>query len=191
VDFLEADRRYIDLKRQYDNGELSDQEFRTRLEQIAVQDSEGRWWAKHRDTGEWYYQQGDAWIQGTPPYDKPEDSGHKTGGVISGTGSGASGVSGSGGRSTTERETPDRTILFGIVAAVAGLVVQLIMGSYPSSGFVVLLALLLPVVGFYFGDRASRRGNTLGGNATKILSIVCLIVVLIRYVLAYIQFYQF
>ena len=184
MDFLEADRRYIDLKRQYDNGELSDQEFRTRLEQIAVQDSEGRWWAKHRDTGEWYYQQGDAWIQGTPPYDKPEDSGYKTGGAASGTGSGAPSVSGSGGRSTTGQETPDRTILFGIVAAVAGPMIPLIMSPY-SSGLTVLLALLLPGVGFYFGDRASRSGNRTGGNATKILSIVCLILVILQYVLAY------
>jgi hypothetical protein len=33
----------------------------------VVQDSEGRWWAKHRETGEWNYYDGSSWIRGTPP----------------------------------------------------------------------------------------------------------------------------
>lgn len=66
MDFREADRRYTELKRQYDNGEISAQEFRTQLEQSAVQNAEGRWWVKHRDTGAWHYQDGDTWVQGTP-----------------------------------------------------------------------------------------------------------------------------
>ena len=32
-----------------------------------VQDSEGRWWAKHRKTGEWNYHDGETWVRGTPP----------------------------------------------------------------------------------------------------------------------------
>jgi hypothetical protein len=32
-----------------------------------VQDSEGRWWAKHRETGEWNYFDGSTWVRGTPP----------------------------------------------------------------------------------------------------------------------------
>jgi hypothetical protein len=71
MDFREADRRYTELKRQYDNGDLSDEEFRTQLEESAVQDAEGRWWVKHRDTGAWYYQDGDSWAQGNP-YREPK-----------------------------------------------------------------------------------------------------------------------
>lgn len=36
-----------------------------------VQDAEGRWWAKHRETGEWHYYDGNAWVRGTPPGYQP------------------------------------------------------------------------------------------------------------------------
>lgn len=32
-----------------------------------VQDEEGRWWARSRETGEWHYRDGEAWIPATPP----------------------------------------------------------------------------------------------------------------------------
>jgi hypothetical protein len=32
-----------------------------------VQDDEGRWWAKSRQTGQWHYYYNNGWIQGTPP----------------------------------------------------------------------------------------------------------------------------
>jgi beta-lactam-binding protein with PASTA domain len=32
-----------------------------------VQDEEGRWWAKHRDTGKWNVFDGITWVEGTPP----------------------------------------------------------------------------------------------------------------------------
>jgi hypothetical protein len=32
-----------------------------------VQDEEGRWWAKHRETGKWNYYDGSTWVQDTPP----------------------------------------------------------------------------------------------------------------------------
>jgi hypothetical protein len=67
VDFREVDRRYIDLKRQYDNGDLSAEEFDAQLEQMMVQDDEGRWWAKSRQTGIWHYYDGSTWVRGTPP----------------------------------------------------------------------------------------------------------------------------
>ncbi len=31
-----------------------------------MQDEEGRWWVKSPDTGEWHYQDGSAWVEGTP-----------------------------------------------------------------------------------------------------------------------------
>jgi hypothetical protein len=65
--FVEANRRYADLKQQYENGDMSLPEFRLLLEQIMVQDEEGRWWAKHVVTGEWHYYNGDVWVKATPP----------------------------------------------------------------------------------------------------------------------------
>src|SRR5215212_1990506 len=32
-----------------------------------VQDEEGRWWAKHGETGRWNYFDGSTWVEGTPP----------------------------------------------------------------------------------------------------------------------------
>ena len=67
MDFREADRRYASLRQQYDSGNLSDEQFRAQLEQLMVQDSEGRWWSKHRETGAWHYYDGSNWVRGTPP----------------------------------------------------------------------------------------------------------------------------
>jgi hypothetical protein len=44
-----------------------------------VQDDEGRWWVKSRNTGEWHYHDGSAWVEGTPlsyqaPRTLPEES---------------------------------------------------------------------------------------------------------------------
>ena len=36
MDFREVDRRYVDLKRQHDNGNLSAEEFDAQLEQMMV-----------------------------------------------------------------------------------------------------------------------------------------------------------
>ena len=54
MDFREVDRRYADLKQQYDNGSLSHEEFGAQLKQMMVQDDEGRWWAKSYEAGEWH-----------------------------------------------------------------------------------------------------------------------------------------
>jgi hypothetical protein len=103
MDFREADRRYTELKQQYDNGNLSDEEFRTQLEESAVQDAEGRWWVKHRDTGAWYYQDGDTWVPGTP-YREP--------------GPGESGI--------IVQEAPGWWVPLGIASAIVGLLIPVI-----------------------------------------------------------------
>src|ERR671910_102239 len=67
MDFHAVDRRYAELKRQHDSGTLSTEEFDAQLEQLMVQDDQGHWWNKSRETGEWHYHDGDTWVQGTPP----------------------------------------------------------------------------------------------------------------------------
>jgi hypothetical protein len=67
IDFREADRRYSDLKRQRAAGTITDEEFEAQRQRLMVLDSEGRWWAKSRETGEWRYHDGSTWIPGTPP----------------------------------------------------------------------------------------------------------------------------
>src|SRR5918995_934483 len=65
--FHAVDRRYAELKHQHDSGTLSTEEFDAQLEQLRIQDDQGHWWTKSRETGEWHYHDGDTWVQGTPP----------------------------------------------------------------------------------------------------------------------------
>ena len=69
--FREADRRFTEIKRQFDAGSISDEGFDAQRRRLMVQDGEGRWWAKSRKTGEWNYHDGNAWIRGIPPGYQP------------------------------------------------------------------------------------------------------------------------
>jgi hypothetical protein len=71
IDFQEADSRYVELKRQLNARSISDEEFDAQLQQLTVQDDEGRLWAKSRETGEWHYRDGRAWTRATPPGYQP------------------------------------------------------------------------------------------------------------------------
>jgi hypothetical protein len=71
-DFEEADRRYAELKRLFEAGDITEKEFDEQLQRSMVQDQRDRWWAKSRETGEWHYHDGSAWILSTPPgYQEP------------------------------------------------------------------------------------------------------------------------
>ena len=68
--FREADQRYAELKRQLDAGSISAEEFEAERQRLMVL-NEGHWWAKSRETGEWHYHDGSAWVRGTPPGYQP------------------------------------------------------------------------------------------------------------------------
>jgi hypothetical protein len=67
MDFQEAERRYAELKRQFEAGTIGVDEFNAQRQQLMVQDDEGHWWAKSPDNDEWSYYDGSAWVPGTPP----------------------------------------------------------------------------------------------------------------------------
>jgi hypothetical protein len=67
VDFQEADRRYAEIKRRHEPGELTQEEFDEELKELMVQDEEARRWVKSRTTGDWYYHNSTARVKGTPP----------------------------------------------------------------------------------------------------------------------------
>ncbi len=71
MDFQEADRRYDELKRQYDSGAISAEAFTTALTDLMVQDAQGRWWSRSPATGEWNYHDGTRWVPATPPAAPP------------------------------------------------------------------------------------------------------------------------
>ena len=68
--FREADRRYAELKRQLDARSISDEDFEVERQRLMVL-NEGHWWAKSRETGDWHYHDGSAWVRGTPPGYQP------------------------------------------------------------------------------------------------------------------------
>jgi hypothetical protein len=64
--FREADRRYVELKRQLDAGSISTEEFEAERQRLMVLE-EGRWWNKFGESGEWHYHDGNTWVRDTPP----------------------------------------------------------------------------------------------------------------------------
>src|SRR5215212_4513958 len=73
--FEEAERRYVELKRRHDAGEIDEEHFDTERRRLMVQDDEGKWWAKSRKSGEWNYHDGSGWVAGSPPgYQPPRAS---------------------------------------------------------------------------------------------------------------------
>src|SRR5215208_6356771 len=77
--FEEADLRYAELKRLHEAGEITPEEFDEQLKRSMVQDEGGRWWSKSRQSGEWHYHDGNAWVPGTSPDRQQSISGHKRG----------------------------------------------------------------------------------------------------------------
>jgi hypothetical protein len=67
--FAEIDQKYLELKQQFDAGILNDAEFDEALKALMIQDEQGRWWAKARDTGQWNYYDAvtQNWTASTPP----------------------------------------------------------------------------------------------------------------------------
>ena len=64
--FREADRRYAELERQRAAGSIDDRQFEEQRRRLMLQDDEGRWWVRSRETGEWLYHDGEAWVKGAP-----------------------------------------------------------------------------------------------------------------------------
>jgi hypothetical protein len=55
MNFSDVDQKYEALKLQYQAGALTAAQFDDQLRALMIQDSQGRWWAKARETGDWNY----------------------------------------------------------------------------------------------------------------------------------------
>lgn len=67
--FAEVDQRYLELKQQFNAGDLAEEEFDDALRALMIQDELGRWWAKARDSGQWNYYDAvtQTWTPAAPP----------------------------------------------------------------------------------------------------------------------------
>jgi len=66
MDFGEAAGRYTELQVQRQNGSLSDQQYRTLIDQLRVQDTRGTWWQPEPGGTGWIFWNGTQWQPGTP-----------------------------------------------------------------------------------------------------------------------------
>jgi hypothetical protein len=73
MNFTDVDRRYAELWQMSQAGALSAEQFDQQLHAMMLQDNQGRWWAKARESGDWHYfdQTSGAWVRATPPADAP------------------------------------------------------------------------------------------------------------------------
>src|SRR5512143_3788681 len=67
MDFEQAYAGFQQLKQQFDSGQLTEADFKTKLQDLMVQDDQGTWWMIGHETGQWYRYDGTDWIQEDPP----------------------------------------------------------------------------------------------------------------------------
>ena len=67
TDFAQVETEFARLKAQFESGALTEPEFKSQLEELMIEDEQGRWWIIGYESGLWYYHDGDQWIQSDPP----------------------------------------------------------------------------------------------------------------------------
>lgn len=74
MDFTTAEEKFYALMGRLAAGVITQEEFRARLEELIVQDDQGRTWMMGAQSGKWYRYDGKRWVQDTPktePQAKP------------------------------------------------------------------------------------------------------------------------
>jgi hypothetical protein len=71
MDFARVEAEYERLKAQFETGGLTEDEFKAQLQELMIEDEQGRWWILGYETGQWYVHDGEQWVQQDPP--SPED----------------------------------------------------------------------------------------------------------------------
>jgi len=67
MDFAQVETEFRELKEKYDAGAITEDEFKVQLEELMIEDEQGRWWMIGYETGQWYYHDGEKWVRGEPP----------------------------------------------------------------------------------------------------------------------------
>ncbi len=74
MNFDDVEREVAGLRQDLDAGRLNEEQFKTRLRELMVEDAGGNWWMVGYETGEWYRHDGDDWVRADPPDKKPAGS---------------------------------------------------------------------------------------------------------------------
>ena len=67
MDFSQVEAEFQRLKGQFEDGAITEDEFKAQLQELMIEDEEGKWWIIGYETGQWYYHDGEKWVQGEPP----------------------------------------------------------------------------------------------------------------------------
>lgn len=64
--FRKAEEEYFILRGKFDTGRIGKNLFELALKDMAVQDTQGRWWMIGADSGNWYMHDGKTWVAADP-----------------------------------------------------------------------------------------------------------------------------
>jgi len=65
--FEEVEKEFKLLKKEFKEKKLSEREYKDRLKKLRLKDDEGRNWTIGAQSGQWYYFDGQNWIESMPP----------------------------------------------------------------------------------------------------------------------------
>jgi len=74
MDFKQAEKKFKQLKAQFEAGSLSENAFKAKLEELMIQDELGDWWMIGYETELWYRNDGGEWVQAEPPIFRAQES---------------------------------------------------------------------------------------------------------------------
>lgn len=67
MNFQQVERRFAQLKRQFEARQISEEKFKEEVERLQAKDDLGRVWTIGAQSGKWYYYDGHRWVQARPP----------------------------------------------------------------------------------------------------------------------------
>src|SRR5712692_586507 len=68
--FRKAEEEYFILRGKFDTGRIGKNLFELALRDMAVQDTQGRWWMIGADSGNWYMHDGKSWVSADPSHEE-------------------------------------------------------------------------------------------------------------------------
>jgi hypothetical protein len=67
MEFAQVEAKFKELKRKHEANVITEEEFKAQLEELMIQDEEGRWWMIGYETGKWHCHDGEKWVRAEPP----------------------------------------------------------------------------------------------------------------------------
>lgn len=64
--FGEVEQEFQQLQGKFRSKVITEEQFKSRLHDMMLQDEKGQWWMIGYETGQWYYHDGEKWVSGTP-----------------------------------------------------------------------------------------------------------------------------